>query len=122
LLGNSNTEQLLKDYNGQTYWLSVNPASFIKKQNRFPKWLNIAFGYGANGMIGASQNATVFDKNGNSIVFKRYRQGYLSLDVDFTKVKTKSRVLNSILSFVNCVKIPFPNLELSQGKLTFNYY
>jgi hypothetical protein len=31
-----------KDYNGQTYWLSVNLHSFIKA----PKWLNLAIGYG----------------------------------------------------------------------------
>ena len=55
LLGKDLSEQILKDYNGQTYWLSVNPASFMNKETKFPKWLNIAVGYGANGMTGGNE-------------------------------------------------------------------
>ena len=50
VLGSSIQEQILKDYNGQTYWLSANIYSFAKSTS-FPKWLNIAVGYGAEGMI-----------------------------------------------------------------------
>ncbi|MES2132663.1 MAG: DUF2279 domain-containing protein [Bacteroidota bacterium] len=122
-LGKSLSTQILKDYNGQTYWLSVNPSSFLKKDTRFPKWINVAFGYGASGMLGARYNNVLAqDKNGNTFYFNRYRQGYLSLDVDFTRIKTKSKVLKAIFSCINIIKIPFPNLELSEGKLKFNYY
>jgi hypothetical protein len=38
VLGSSLAEQMLKDYNGQTYWLSIYTPS-IKAQN--PKWLNL---------------------------------------------------------------------------------
>ena len=34
ILGSSYAEQLLKDYNGQTYWLSANLKSFFKKAPR----------------------------------------------------------------------------------------
>jgi hypothetical protein len=34
----------------KTYWLSVNLHSFSKAQ-KIPKWLNLAIGYGADGMI-----------------------------------------------------------------------
>jgi uncharacterized protein YfiM (DUF2279 family) len=37
LLGNGLAEELLKDYNGQTQWLSVDMDKFMS----FPKWLNI---------------------------------------------------------------------------------
>ena len=122
-LGKSLSTQVLKDYNGQTYWLSVNPSSFLKKDTRFPKWINIAFGYGANGMLGARYNNVLAqDKNGNTFYFNRYRQAYLSLDVDFARIKTKSKVLKAVFSCINMIKIPFPNLELSEGKLKFNYY
>ena len=50
LLGSSLPEQILKDYNGQTYWFSANLHSFFKK-SKIPKWFNIAVGYGAEGMI-----------------------------------------------------------------------
>ncbi len=123
LLGEFFTTQILKDYNGQIYWLSINPSSFIKKENKFPKWLNVAFGYGANGMIGARNNDNVIlDEAGNSIYFNRYRQGYLSLDVDLTRIKTKSKLLKAVFSCLNIIKIPFPNLEVSERKLKFNYY
>ena len=95
----------------------------MKKETKFPKWLNVAFGYGANGMIGARYNNIVIqDESGNVTSFNRYRQGYFSLDVDLTRIKTKSRFLKSLFSCLNIIKIPFPNLEVSEGKLKFNYY
>lgn len=123
LLGKSFSEEILKDYNGQTYWLSVNPSAFMKKESKFPKWLNVAFGYGGNGMIGAFyNNIVVMDENGNTKDFDRYRQYYFSLDVDLTRIKTRSKFLKSVFSCINIIKIPFPNMELSEGKLKFNAY
>jgi len=123
LLGDEIYMQVLKDYNGQIYWLSVNPSSFIKKENKFPKWINVAFGYGANGMIGARYNNVLAeDEDGTTHYFNRYRQAYFSLDVDFTRIKTKSKLLKSVFTCINVIKIPFPNLEVSEGKLKFNYY
>ncbi len=123
LLGMSLSERVLKDYNGQTYWLSVNLSSFMKHEKKFPKWLNVAFGYGANGMLNAHyNNLLVVDENGNVINFDRYRQFYFSLDADLTRIKTKSKVLKSLFSIINIIKIPFPNLELSENKIKFNPY
>ena len=110
ILGSSTAEQILKDYNGQTYWLSVNLHSFFKGSN-IPKWLNVAVGYGAEGMIsGTAQNkdlSTLADS-------QRYRQFYLSFDVDLSKIKTKSSFLNSVFSFVNTIKIPAPTVEFAR--------
>ncbi len=123
LLGKSFSEQLLKDYNGQTYWLSINPTSFIKNETKFPNWLSFAFGYGANGMIGARNNNIVIqDDEGNIKTFKRYPQYYFSLDADLTRIKTKSKLLRAIFCWINIIKIPFPNVELSEGKFKFNAY
>jgi hypothetical protein len=62
----------------------------------------VAFGYGADGMLGSSNNEKFkFDKNGNPINFKRYRQAYFSLDFDLTKIRTKSKVLKSVFSIVS---------------------
>jgi hypothetical protein len=123
LLGKSLATEILKDYNGQIYWLSINPSTFMKKDTKFPKWLNMAFGYGANGMLGARYNNVVIqDESGNVTSFKRYQQAYFSLDVDLTRIKTRSKVLRSVFSCLNMIKIPFPNLELSDGKMKFNYY
>ena len=109
LLGKTKQEQILKDYNGQTYWFSVNLYSFSKK-SQIPKWLNLAFGYGAEGMIGKN------DPENNLILAtkpEKYRQFYLSLDLDLTKINTKSHFLKTIFSVLNTVKIPAPTIEYS---------
>ena len=110
VLGSSFTEQILKDYNGQTYWLSINLYSF-SKDSKIPKWLNLALGYGGDGMVtGNKENYAQ-----NSVLnVQRFRQFYLSLDVDLTKIKTKSNFLKTIFSVVNTVKIPAPTIEIRQ--------
>ena len=45
----------------------------------------------------------------------RYRQYYLSLDVDFTKIPTKSKLLKTTFGLLNMVKMPFPALEFSKN-------
>ena len=106
LLGANFAERMLKDYNGQTYWLSCNLNSFIKSK-RFPNWINVCVGYSANGMINAENNPNA------------YSQFYLSLDVDLTKIPTKSKFLKSLFTVLNCFKAPFLALEVNnnpQGK------
>jgi uncharacterized protein YfiM (DUF2279 family) len=119
LFGNGLYERLLKDYNAQTYWLSFNINSFLR-ENNFPNWLNISVGYGAEGMLGGYANIA-YDKNGNIIFdrrdISRYRQWYLAPDIDFSKIKTSSKVLRTVLFALNSFKFPAPSLELSNGKL-----
>ncbi len=119
LLGENFLEQALKDYNGQTYWLSANLWSFNKK-SKIPKWLNIAFGYGAEGMISANEDIFI-----NPIFLpeqQRFRQYYLSLDIDLTKIKTRSKLLKTVFSAINFIKIPAPTFEItSQGRSKFHF-
>ncbi|HLF52727.1 DUF2279 domain-containing protein [Flavobacterium sp.] len=110
VLGSSLNEQILKDYNGQTYWLSANMASFFKA-SKIPKWLNVAVGYGAEGMINGHEESA----NNPSIPNpKRFRQYYLSLDVDLTRIETKSHLLKTVFSIFNNVKLPAPTVEFTQ--------
>ncbi|MGZ4099389.1 MAG: DUF2279 domain-containing protein, partial [Bacteroidia bacterium] len=115
LLGKNFYTQLLKDYNGQTYWLSINPSSFIKNvDNKFPKWLNIAFGYNAYGMLGGRyNNIAVEDVNGNVLKFDRERRFYASIDIDLTRIKTTSKFLKGLFSAINIIKLPAPALQFS---------
>lgn len=116
-LGANFLEQTLKDYNGQTYWLSANIQSFTK-DNKIPKWLNVAFGYGADGMLTGDTFSNTLDIPDQN----RIRQFYLSLDVDLERIETNSRVLKSIFSFINFIKIPAPTIEInSNGKMKFHY-
>ncbi len=122
LLGDSTfASQLLKDYNGQTYWLSCNLASFMKKESRFPKWLNIAVGYGGEGMISGDDEMVTLD-NGTTIWMERYRQYYLSLDIDLSKIKTSSPFLKTLAETFCFIKIPAPALEMSSKGFKFHSF
>ena len=118
LYGKSFLERMLKDYNGQTYWLSANLHAFFPK-SRIPAWLNVAVGYGATGMYGGEQNAWI-DANNN--VFTRFdiprrREFYLAPDIKFSKIKTKSKALKTLFFVLDGFKFPSPALVLSKGRL-----
>jgi len=117
-LGNGLLEEALKDYNGQTYWLSFNLRSFLKDA-KIPEWLNLAFGYGADGML-SSRGESVDNLFTNQ---NQYRQFYLSFDVDLTRIKTESHVLKTIFSVLNVIKIPLPTVEFnSQNRPVFRLF
>jgi hypothetical protein len=115
VLGSTTGEQMLKDYNGQTYWLSFNMYSLFCKKSKFPKWLNVAVGYGAQGMIYSRKNENL--QNGYSLP---YRQYYLSFDVDMRHVKTKNKWLKYCLYPLNFIHIPFPSLQFDKKGVHFN--
>jgi hypothetical protein len=122
LLGENFYTQIIKDYNGQTYWLSLNPSSFMKTPKRFPKWLNIAFGYSAFGMLGGhGNNFVVQDADGNVLKIDRERRFLFSLDIDLTRIRTRSKFLKGLFSLINIVKIPAPAIQLSQKGLRAHY-
>ncbi|MGB1004309.1 MAG: DUF2279 domain-containing protein, partial [Salibacteraceae bacterium] len=113
LLGRTWNERMLKDYNGQTYWLSANIQSFLKNNSKFPKWINVAGGYGAGGMLGGHDNPTEVD--GQPVpCFERYKQMYFSMDVDFTRIPTRSKFLKTVFIALSFVKIPFPTIEINE--------
>lgn len=115
LLGENFNEQILKDYNGQTYWLSANIHSFAKT-SKIPKWLNLAVGYSAEGMLSSQKNDFMINDD-------RFRQFYLSFDVDLSKIETNSHFLKTIFSLFNTVKIPAPTFEInSSGKSKFHVF
>jgi hypothetical protein len=110
VLGDWFITELLKDYNGQTYWLAVDMDKFC----RFPKWLNFSVGYGAQGMVygrSAENNAAGFDA---------YRQYYLSVELDLSDIPTRSRALKTLFAFVSLIKFPAPALEISKKGWTLH--
>lgn len=127
LLGKSLSERLLKDYNAQVYWVSVSPFSFIKSDTKFPKWLAVSIGYGASGMVRAKENFITYSVASTPEVLytyqtERYRNFYVSLDVDFTKIKTKSKALKTIFSAINTLKVPLPTVGFNKFGSSFYWY
>lgn len=123
LLGDGIYEQILKDYNGQTYWLSANIHSFLNKKSRFPKWINLALGYGADGMIGGTANDyTLCNGDPSCLNLKRSRQFYISLDADLTKIKWKNKFMKVLTTSIGFIKIPFPALEINTNQSKFHWF
>ncbi len=127
LFGNGWYERMLKDYNGQTYWLSANLKSFFP-ESRLPAWLNIAVGYGADGMFGGFQNLAT-DENGTTVFDRtdipRTRQFYLAPDIDLTRIKTKNKWLRTLLQGLNAFKFPAPAMMIDsrgKGRFYFMYF
>ncbi|MEC3907660.1 DUF2279 domain-containing protein [Tamlana sp. 2201CG12-4] len=116
-LGESFLEQVLKDYNGQTYWLSANLHAFFK-ESKIPRWLNIAVGHSVSGVIGNGKDVD------NQLLtnISTYRKYYLSFDVNLSAIKTKSRLLSTIFDVFNMIKVPFPALEFSKKGSVFHLF
>lgn len=118
-LGSSYTEKLLKDYNGQTYWLSVN-AQKIFHISAIPQWLQISAGYSINGFTGGHSNYV--DDIGNGLAnSERVRQYLFSFDVDLTKIDVKNKTLQTVFEVLQCIKFPAPTIEIRNGKLHSHY-
>lgn len=116
LFGTSFAQTFLKDYNAQTIWMSFNIKSFLKEESKFPKWLNVAVGYGAENMYGGFENKWVEDENTFILdpeIYPRYRQWYLSPDVDLSRIKIRSKFLKTIVCMANIFKIPAPALVIN---------
>lgn len=122
-MGDGYVSEFFKDYNGQTYWLSMHLPWLHKKG--LPKWLLLSLGYGGTGMTGGTENVR-YTVDGDLIpAFNRERQYYLSLDIDLTALaidRTWYRVLSESFGYL---KIPAPTLEYRAGgyfKFHWLYY
>lgn len=114
VLGSNFQERFLKDYNGQTYWLSFNPFLFSKNSS-FPKWVCLAFGYSVHNKIVGDKETYIDPTNFNS--YSSQRELIFSLDIDFSRIPVQKKWLKTVLKQLNYLKIPFPALIIRDGKL-----
>lgn len=108
VLGKNLAEQILKDYNGQTYWLSVD----LDRIKGLPRWFNLATGYGAGGMRYGR------DEENLTAGLQPYRRWFLGLDIDLTDVPTRHKLLRKLFEVTRYIRIPAPTLEYSAGRWT----
>ncbi len=77
-------------------------------ESKLPKWLNIAVGYGADGMISGTSVAFTIMEGGCYAAPHRNRQFYLGIDVDLRKIDTGKPFWNKVLKMASFIKIPAP--------------
>lgn len=114
-MGDGYPEKLLKDYNAQAYWLSFNLQDIFHTEY-LPSWLALAVGYSANGMVGGDKNPEEFQQ------IRRYRQLFISPDIDWQKIKTKKRGLKLLFRALNMIKVPLPAISYQKHKIVGHWY
>ncbi len=107
VLGSNPIEALLKDYNGQTYWLSFSPGQLGVKQ--WPDWLMLSLGHSIRGRLKGDANSFGGVDS--------HRELILSIDLDLSQINVKSKLLKGFLEALNTLKLPFPSILFSNGKV-----
>lgn len=114
VLGSTFPESLLKDYNGQTYWLSVAPGRFFESKY-LPKWACLSFGYSAHEKLVGSESMYIDPITG--ITYREQREFLFSFDIDFSQLNIRRPWLRTLVKQFNYLKIPFPTIVLRDGKI-----
>jgi len=124
LFGHTLMETMLKNYNASTIWLSVN-VNAITRWNPWPEWLNLALGYGAQNLFGGFRNVWCDDPlispefcPPHLLIDRshipRYRQWYLSPDIDLSRIHSEKQGVRLVLDILNIIKVPAPALEYNR--------
>jgi len=118
LFGDSVLERLVKDYNCQTYWVSIN-MRLITGIQLFPSWFNISFGYGAKNMLGGNSNNWYEGENlfSAATALPRTPQVYIGFDLDLTSLNVTSTFLRNVLGYLNLIRCPLPTLKIENYKV-----
>lgn len=116
VLGKSLPEKVLKDYNGQVYWLCSSPFDWFQKDNKL-SFLQVAIGYSIDGYIFGRPQESVF--NGLNIIPKK--QVALSLAVNWSKLALQEK-WKKRLFWLNAIKLPSPSVYWTGSTCYFGFF
>ncbi|MCK5101775.1 MAG: DUF2279 domain-containing protein, partial [Cyclobacteriaceae bacterium] len=74
---------------------------------KIPKWLNIAIGYGAEGMVYGREDENI--ANG----YNSYRQYFVGIDFDLSHIQSRKKAVKTLLFVADMIKFPAPTLEFN---------
>ncbi|HTH55629.1 MAG TPA: hypothetical protein VL728_06255 [Cyclobacteriaceae bacterium] len=114
MLGATFAQQVVKDYNGQTYWLSVDINSIVNKKI-IPNWLMLTIGYGAEGLLGGHDNVWQ-NAEGKTFDYSnvaRVKRFFISVDLNTGVLRNKNRLFNYLLAPFVILKFPSPAIEIN---------
>lgn len=119
MLGTNFPERMLKDYNGQTYWIDLNPERMRIKPKFWPRWLGVNIGYGVEGMLGGNDNIWT-DTDGtvrNYSHINRYRQYYVGPSISLGYLKNHPKKAIRVLALItDKIRLPLPVFEFNGKK------
>lgn len=123
LFGHSLLEKILKDYNGQSYWVSFCPWALRRPKVRM-QWLNISLGYGIEDVLGGYRNTWLSEGQAYDYThLGRQRTYMLSLDIDLEKIRVRRAWARTLLYALNIFKIPAPTLMINNNqKISFSAF
>jgi len=106
---------LIEDYEGMTFWMSVNPHHYFPKswKRSYPEWLaplSIAVGYGA--------------KNITNNIRGGYYEVFIGLDLDLRKIPIgdDSGLFKFIKSELNFLRLPMPTVRVYPSGIWYGFY
>lgn len=112
---NHDPKALIEDYEGMTFWVTVNPHHYFPKswKKTYPEWLaplGIAFGISA-------KDIGIYPWGG-------YKEYFVGLDVDLRKLPILDEVdfLKFLKSEVNFLRLPLPTIRFSSQGTWFGFY
>ncbi|MBS1507901.1 MAG: DUF2279 domain-containing protein [Bacteroidetes bacterium] len=114
LLGSNFLQEVVKDYNGQTYWLSFDLNAMTGK-SILPSWLLLTIGYGAEGLLGGHDNVWQNAEGGvaDYSVVARTKRVFISVDINAAVLRKKSRLFSYLFAPFVLIKFPAPAIELN---------
>ncbi len=116
-LGDNFQQRILKDYNGQTYWLSFNSTVFFSKNNTFRDIISLSLGYSATEMTHAKTNNFIVNN------FQGHREFLFSFDADLNRVKWKRKGVRRVMKIFSVIKVPLPTMKIrDDGKMSFHLF
>lgn len=116
VLGNGWSQEWLKDYNGQTYWLSIPLSVICRTKHWFISGICLSVGLGAEQMIYAR------NPENWAIGLTPYRQFYIGIDFDLSVIPVQSPWLLFLLRLLNLLKCPLPTFEWAMAGGSFLWH
>lgn len=94
----------IDDYEGQTYWLSMDPHFLLSDglSKSIPKWLGVSLGFGAHALD---------ERGGGSRIYS------FTLDCNFSKMETESSLLRGVFAALDFFHLPAPGISLQDGRV-----
>ena len=122
LLGKTKLERVFKDYNGQSYWVTLNLNKTFNEKIEILKYIDLAIGYTIDGFIGARNNQIIDCNCIDCNQLNRTSSLLLSLDINLEPLKGKNKLLDVLIKPFSILKFPAPTIIFQQKPIFKTIY